>query len=233
MVNTTPQMKELYRKIQQKLFYMIPEKWDKIYLYASVMEGINHLETGEMFFYYFPKGLLKREPINVYEVPNRFNLDEKEYFALADELYGILKTLRREFAKANKKKWSNLTISIENFKFMVEYDYEDLKASPYSSYDRHVIWRYEYLKTSMNMYNKKERKILSDYLENMPYVSQEKKDTYVEGIYNVQGHNQIGYNKAEQYVTSSKRAEQTEIQKEKEPKQEEKKNQILNFDHKI
>lgn len=228
-MNTTPQMKELYRKIQQKLFYMIPEKWDRIYLYASVMEGINHLETGEMFFYYFPKGLLKREPINVYEVPNRFNLDEKEYFTLADELYGLMKRLRKEFRNANKKVWSNLTISIENFKFMVEYDYEDLKSSPYTSYDRHVIWRYEYLKISRNLYNKKERKIIEDYLTNKPYVTKEKKDTYVEGIYNIEAHHEIRYNKEIEEEMIEKNTERESLEK----KQEEKKNQILNFEHKI
>ena len=102
-MTTTLKMKRLYNEIQQKLFYMIPEKWDRIYLYASVIEGMNNLETGEMFFYYFPKGILKKDPINVYEVPIKFNIEDSKYFKLADELYGVIKKLREEYYEINKK----------------------------------------------------------------------------------------------------------------------------------
>ena len=86
MINT-PKMKDLYTQIQEKTLYMVPEKWEKIYLYASVIENLNSIETGEMFFYYFPKGILKKNPVNVYEVPSKFNLDEAEYMKLAEDLY--------------------------------------------------------------------------------------------------------------------------------------------------
>ena len=72
-------IKDLYSEIRKCLFYMIPEKWDSIFLYASIFEGIQNLETGEMFFYYFPKGILRKEPVNVYEIPNKFNIEEDEY----------------------------------------------------------------------------------------------------------------------------------------------------------
>ena len=41
-------MKKIYMDIQEKLYYMIPEKWDSIFLYASIFEGIQNLETGEI-----------------------------------------------------------------------------------------------------------------------------------------------------------------------------------------
>lgn len=78
MLNTS-KLRSIYSKIQTQLFYMIPEKWDKIYLYASIIEKANNIQTGEMFFYYYPKGLLKKNPINVYEIPSKFNIDEKAY----------------------------------------------------------------------------------------------------------------------------------------------------------
>ena len=37
-----------------------PEKWEEIYLYASVIQQMLNLETGELFFYYYPKGILKK-----------------------------------------------------------------------------------------------------------------------------------------------------------------------------
>lgn len=36
-----PEEKLLYAEIQKKLFYIIPEKWESIYLYASVIETPN------------------------------------------------------------------------------------------------------------------------------------------------------------------------------------------------
>lgn len=30
--------KEIYKEIQRRLFYIIPEKWESIYLYASNMD---------------------------------------------------------------------------------------------------------------------------------------------------------------------------------------------------
>lgn len=236
MVKATPEIKELYKELQKKLFSMIPEKWDRVYLYASILEGINHLETGEMFFYYFPKGILKKDPVNVYEVPNKFNLDEQEYFQLADELYGVIQKLRKECEVVNDKKWSNLTISVENFQFKIEYDYQDLKESPYNSYERHLIWRYEYLEISMNTYNRKDRKIIEEYLQNKPY-KQEQKDTHIEGIYQIQKPRSINYEKENSFRPSEKQDLANPIlsieeQIKQEQEKEEQRNQILNFNRK-
>ena len=74
---------------------MIPEKWDKIYLYASITNQINNLQTGELYFYYYPKGILKKNPVNVYEIPSKFSLDEEMYLKLVEELYNSIKELRR------------------------------------------------------------------------------------------------------------------------------------------
>ena len=140
-MSTSARMKELYKEIQHSLFDMIPEKWNKIFLYASVIDGRNSLETGEMYFYYIPKGILKREPVNVYEVPNKFNLEENSYFKMADDLYGIIKKLRKEYIAINGALWTNIVISIADYTFKVEYGFENLATSPYSNYDR----RYQYL----------------------------------------------------------------------------------------
>lgn len=92
----TSQVKTIYSKIQNLLFYMIPENWDRIYLYASVYDHLGKLQTGEMFFYYFPKGILKKNPVNIYEIPERFHLEEEAYLQLADDLYDTIKELKNE-----------------------------------------------------------------------------------------------------------------------------------------
>ena len=45
----------IFDDIQKKLFYMIPEKWEAIYLYASIVEESHRKPVGEMYFYYLPK----------------------------------------------------------------------------------------------------------------------------------------------------------------------------------
>ena len=56
--------KVLYSEIQKKLFYIIPEKWESIFLYASIIDVPRKRPTGEMYFYYFPKGIIKTKPVN-------------------------------------------------------------------------------------------------------------------------------------------------------------------------
>ena len=147
MLNHTKKIKEIYEEIQRSLFYMIPEKWDKLYLYSSVIDMPKNIKKGELYFYYIPKGILKKRPINVYEIPNKFNIDETQYLKLVELLYEKIKILREEFRKSESKElWSNITISIDGTKFKVEYNYENLEKSEFNSYERHVLWRIKYLK---------------------------------------------------------------------------------------
>ena len=133
MLNHTKKIKEIYEDIHKEIFYMIPEKWEKLYLYASVMDRIDGQKTGELFFYYIPKGIFKKNPVNVYEIPQKFNLDEKEYIKLVNILYKKIVELREEFKKVEvTSTWTNLTMIIEGIKFKVEYDYEDLMKSKFS-----------------------------------------------------------------------------------------------------
>ena len=92
MLNHTKKIQEIYEDIQRKLFYMIPEKWEKLYLYSSILdEPDREGKTGELFFYYIPKGIFKKKPVNVYEIPTKFNLDENQYIRLVQILYGKIK----------------------------------------------------------------------------------------------------------------------------------------------
>ena len=166
-------LKMAHEDVQKKLFLMLPEKWDRIYLYASVIEHFNNLQTGEMFFYYYPKGVLKKKPVNVYEVPIKFNIDEKQYFRLADDLYEAIKRLRKECINNKEKPWTNITVSIENLKYKAEYGYEDLNYDEESVNTRHIVWVFKYLKMPYNSFNKKEKKFIDKYLKEnkqKPYI---------------------------------------------------------------
>ena len=220
MLNTA-KLRSIYSKLQTQLFYMIPEKWDKIYLYASIIEKTNKIQTGEMFFYYYPKGILKKNAINVYEIPIKFNIDENEYMKLVNKLYETIKLLRKEFESENERLWTNLTISIENLKFHVEYNYEDLLSSTYSNYDRHIIWQYKYLDYPMERLSKRDKQMLEQYLLEEKFENKETKK-YSEGMYKNNIHNIIEYNKIESHQEEIQEINQVPEQKREKEKQEDK-----------
>lgn len=199
-VGTT--IKELYSEIRKCLFYMIPEKWDSIYLYASVIQRDNGEETGEMFFYYFPKSIIKKNPINVYQIPQKFNLNEGEYVKLTHQLYDLIKKLRHQCQKYDKISWSNITISIENVDFLAEYNCDDLLSSMYSSDDRMAIWQYKYLEYPMEKFSKAQRQQINRY-EIEEEQGLHKKTMYTETFYQQHEHNHIQYDvnkKVDEYI---------------------------------
>ena len=87
--------RKLYKEIYDLLVNLIPEKWNKICLYASIMDNLK----GEMYFYYFPKKLIKSKPINCYEIASRFGMDENSYNEELSKLYIKIKKLKRILSK--------------------------------------------------------------------------------------------------------------------------------------
>ncbi|MCI8700069.1 MAG: DUF600 family protein [Clostridia bacterium] len=215
MLHNNQKIEDKYKEIQKKLFYMIPEKWDEVYLYASVIEEKGTRKTGELFFYYTPKGIIKRKPINVYEVPSRFNIDEEEYLRLVEMLYNTIKELKQEFKDSRQKLWSNLTITIKNYKFKVEYNYKDLlRDNEYTNYERHIIWRYKYLNQGIEYCNREERKVLERYINRFRVLNTNQ--TYEEGLYitnirNIVDYETAGYESIQsaEYVSSKDEKERT------------------------
>lgn len=191
-----PEEKILYSEIQKKLFYIIPEKWESIYLYASVIDVPGQKPVGEMYFYYLPKGIIKKKYVNGYEIPSIFNIDEEQYSKLITDVYNLIKLLReRAVAKNKKKVWSNINITIKNFQFKIEFDYENLRQSQFDSYERHVIWRYNYLSEDFETMGRKDKKIIEQYLKYKQTELPIKKDIYVEGVYKQPVKNIIDFEK--------------------------------------
>ena len=217
MLNHTKKIKEIYEDIQRKLYYMIPERWEELYLYSSFIDGKNKEKQGELFFYYIPKGIFKKKPVNVYEIPAKFNLDENQYLQLVQILYLRIKELREEFKKSESGEiWTNITMIIENIKFKVEYHYEDLINNEFSSYERHIIWRYKYLNIGPEQVSKEEKEILKRYMIGAKTL--DRVETYETGIYIKDIENIVDYTTED---TSQ------DLEYEEEQKQPKRKNQIL------
>lgn len=232
-----PEEKILYSDIQKKLFYIIPEKWESIYLYASIIDVKNQKPVGEMFFYYLPKGIIKKKFVNGYEIPSLFNIDEEQYYKLITDVFNSIKLLRECFKNAGKEVWSNISISIDNEHFKIDYDYDDLENSPFSSYERHVIWRYNTLKEGEDILSRKDKKIIDSYKRFIGINEIPNRIRYTEKVYDKPVKNIIEFEKTLTVDEAIARANQ-EIEKPKkslfkrkeEPKEDEVKykNQILN-----
>lgn len=152
-----------YDKIQKKLLQMIPEKWEKIYLYASVLRLENNKPKGEMFFYYFPKSILKRKPVNSYEIPIKFNLQETPFLQEMNSLYQLIEKLNIECRNQGKAPWNYITIKMENCKFVVEYECEPIITLEEMEAKR-IGWIYRNLKIPFDSLSKKEKQLLIQQL---------------------------------------------------------------------
>lgn len=223
MLRTTKSMKEKYEQIQSCLFDIIPEKWEEIYLYTSVIE-INKRLSGELYFYYLPKGFIRKKLINVYEVPSRFNIDEEQYMKLVKKLFDAIKSLRQDFVDTEQKIWTNLTIVVANCRFKVEYGYEPIKLTEEDTNRRHIIWKYKYLGLGGEI--KEERKILDRYFSK-EMIIEPKKEIYEAGLYLKKVNNIIDFDREqkEEFVRSDS-IEKTQNNKIENVKR--KRNQILN-----
>ena len=215
--------RNIFAEIQKKLFYMIPEKWDAIYLYASIIEEPFKKPVGEMYFYYLPKGILKRKPVNVYQIPGMFNIDEESYNAIIQKLYSDIKRLRDVHRNIKPDLWTNLTITIQNCQFKIEYGYEDLRQNvEFSPYERHIIWRYKYLGIDPELQTKEEKNIIDRYLNSTTIqLEKENNDVYLEGVYGQPVHNIIDYEKTltvEAAIASNSMKQEESLNTEKEKK---------------
>lgn len=190
-----PEEKLLYTEIQKKLYYIIPEKWESIYLYASIIDVPNQKPVGEMYFYYLPKGFIKKKFINSYEIPSLFNIDEEQYSKMITNVYNQIKQLRECYQKNNRRVWSSVTISIEHMRFKIEFDYSNILDSEFNSYERHLVWRYLYLKEDIEIFKRSDKKIIETYMDSTEYRKGLNKPYYVENIYKLPVKNIIDYEK--------------------------------------
>ena len=197
-MNNVLELKKIYTGIQHQLNNLIPEKWESIYLYASVTKQFNNVETWEMYFYYIPKGFIRKNTVNVYEVPYKFNVDEEAYLVLVDNLCNTIKKLYKVYTETYNKQWTNMVIGIKDEQFLIEYNDENLLKSRFTNQDRHLIFKHKYLNIPLQNFSKKDRKTILDYLNNEEY--RLIFDRYFEFIPKKQVQNYIEYEKENQEI---------------------------------
>ena len=208
---------------------MIPEKWEEIYLYASINQKIRGKKTGELYFYYVPKGILKKKPVNVYEIPQKFNINEEEYLKLVEQLYDCIKSLSQDFIDTEQELWNSLTISIVNYRFKIEFDYDKLPINEEENNKRRILWRYKYL--GLGGEKKEERKVLDEYYETKH--PRRRTEIYEAGLYLKTANNEVSFDKDEVKKTPKfeKEEKTNQVQNQKQLKEKSKTEQLKKEDN--
>ena len=171
---------EIASQIQELIYYIIPEKWKNIELYISMPDS--RIRKGELFFYYLPNSIFKRQYINCYEVPYMFNILEKEYSDIMSKLYNKFMILKEELNK-NNRQVEEIYVHITKEKYVYEIATDNIRLrkenieknmlSLFSSYENHIIWRY--LNLNILPDDKKEKNIITRYLNTVfPNLENEK-----------------------------------------------------------
>ena len=171
---------EIASQIQELIYYIIPEKWKNIELYVSMPDS--RIRKGELFFYYLPNSIFKRQYINCYEVPYMFNISEKEYSDIMSKLYNKFMILKEELNK-NNRHVEEIYVHITKEKYVYEIATDNVRLRKenieknmlnlFSSYENHIIWRY--LNLNILPDDKKEKNIITRYLNTVfPNLENEK-----------------------------------------------------------
>ena len=161
---------EIASQIQELIYYIIPEKWKNIELYVSMPDS--RIRKGELFFYYLPNSIFKRQYINCYEVPYMFNISEKEYSDIMSKLYNKFMILKEELNK-NNRQVEEIYVHITKEKYVYEIATDNVKLRKeniennmlnlFTSYENHIIWRY--LNLGIFPEDRKEKEIIGRYLD--------------------------------------------------------------------
>ena len=221
--------REFYMQIQDHLFEMIPESWKTIFLHTSIIDIPNQIPKGELFVYYIPKGLLKRKPVNCYEVPELFDIDEEDYSRLITSLYNVIKELRDSYKKYKNVLFTTIDIICSNKSFTIKYGFKNLLNSNYNQEERHLIWRYENLQIDLDSLDRNSRKFLQDYIQEAKVSIPEKIEIVETPIYERPAQATIDYESSltlDEIVARNKEQERIEEKRRRKEEKRRRKKQI-------
>ncbi|PKC50512.1 hypothetical protein RhiirA1_486147, partial [Rhizophagus irregularis] len=113
-------MEQTYQQIANTLVNIVPEAWNKIFLYAEYRDGYK-----KVFFYYYPESGVK--PVYSLDITDLFSINEDEFDELENKLYQCFSELWEEFKEQEQELWTNLTFILDNTgKMKINYGYEDI-----------------------------------------------------------------------------------------------------------
>lgn len=145
-----------YQKIAEHLNEMIPSQWEKIVLYAEILD-----DSADIYFYFTTPN--NSNYLFSHYIPEHFDVSEEIYDQLLIELQELFEELKEEFKLGNQDIWTNLTLKLENTgKFSIDYIDDDVLSSELDDLQRRDVWKYQ--KLGILPADEKDRKLIEEYL---------------------------------------------------------------------
>ena len=130
-------LNEMYQEIANKINEMIPAEWEQVYTKAYIDD-----EGGEVLFYYTKPG---DNDLHYYtNIPRDYNVSEKIFSDLWDDLFGLFDKLRESFKGDNQEPWTSCEFDFTNKgKLNVAFAYIDWKNSEFGPLARERYYEYK------------------------------------------------------------------------------------------
>ncbi|MBG9912801.1 hypothetical protein ABD83_15445 [Bacillus xiamenensis] len=126
-----------YKKIAETIDEMIPCDWDKVWMYAEILDD----SAGINFYFTEPNN---KERIYGHDIPERYSVSDSVYDHLLVELSEALEELKKEYIKNSLGAWTTATLELERSgKFSIDYGYEDVYSLGIDHIQRRAVWKYE------------------------------------------------------------------------------------------
>ncbi|KJF45744.1 immunity protein YezG family protein [Bacillus altitudinis] len=126
-----------YKKIAETINEMIPCDWDKVWMYAEILDdsaGIN--------FYFTETN--NEERIYGHHIPERYSVSDYVYDHLLVELSEDFEELKKEYIKNGLGTWTTATLELERSgRFSIDYGYEDILNTGLYGIQRREVWEYK------------------------------------------------------------------------------------------
>ncbi|USD84441.1 antitoxin YezG family protein [Bacillus safensis] len=151
-------MEHLYKSICESINEMIPSDWDRVVLYAEILE-----DSREVYFFFNTKQ--NQDYIYSHDIPRAYGISKQEYITNLNNLQELFKELRNQFKKNEQDLWTNLTLHLDclgNLK--IEYDYMNILNSVFSDDERQLFWEYEHL--GILPEDEEDKEIVLNYIKN-------------------------------------------------------------------
>jgi uncharacterized protein (TIGR01741 family) len=151
---STEKIEKLFQRIAHTINNMIPDKWNKLYLYAEVLQDSTCV-------YFDFESATKNRFVYSLDIPEEYNIDEDKFTKLKRDLVGIFEELNHEFKLNTPQPWTNITMYLESTgKFKMDYNYDEVKLPPHK---QRVVWEYK----TLGVYptNDFDKKIIDAYIK--------------------------------------------------------------------
>ncbi|MCM2988257.1 antitoxin YezG family protein [Bacillus safensis] len=130
-------IEEDYKRIEEIINEMIPVKWDKVWMYAEIID-----DSSEVNFYFCNPG--NEELIYGHDISEMYSVSNSIYKELLLKLLHSFEDLKKKYVNSGFEEWSTAILKMEQQgKFSIEYGYENIYSIGINGDQRIAVWEYE------------------------------------------------------------------------------------------